>query len=364
MDTATLSEIIEITDEVHYRPAISIIMPFEPKMSLKTDLINSLKIAADKAEQELQYNYPDEMNMVVMQKLTAIVRTLNFSTHKKSIAIYVSPVFEKILYLDIPVEEKITVGDSFEIQDLLSIKKQTQQYLVLMLSNRESRMYLGDPSSLARILSNTPECIFNYVNGASERAANFQKQIEPQEIITNKLLLHTDKTLDIILNTYPLPLFIFGTEKIINHFKRITKHALAVTAYTADYFEEITIPELKRKLQPLINNWEKIKEKHLLNQIGAAVVKNKVAAGIRNVWGEAMNRKGKLLLIEKNYKYAGAQGNIDEVIYHAVEPYCKFSCIKNLVDEVIEKVLENGGDVEFVSGDLLKGYQHIMLIKY
>ena len=38
--------------------------------------------------------------------------------------------------------------------------------------------------------------------------------------------------------------------------------------------------------------------------------------------------------------------------------------IKDAVDDVIEKVLENGGDVEFVEEGLLNDYQQIALIQY
>jgi hypothetical protein len=99
-------EIRELIEAVHYRPAVSVIMPFEPKMSVKAELTRQLKIATDKIEKELQQNYPDDLADVVIHKLKTIIRNLNFSTYKKSIAIFVSPVFEKVLYLDIPVEGK------------------------------------------------------------------------------------------------------------------------------------------------------------------------------------------------------------------------------------------------------------------
>jgi hypothetical protein len=34
----------------HYRPAVSIIIPFAPKMRLKNELAHSLKMASDKVE--------------------------------------------------------------------------------------------------------------------------------------------------------------------------------------------------------------------------------------------------------------------------------------------------------------------------
>ncbi|MBK8610670.1 MAG: hypothetical protein IPL84_12215 [Chitinophagaceae bacterium] len=80
-------------------------------MGLKAKLAHALEMATDKIEGELLENYPNEMSTLLMRKLKTIINNLNFDTHKKSIAIYVSPVFEKVLYLDIAVEEKIIIDE-------------------------------------------------------------------------------------------------------------------------------------------------------------------------------------------------------------------------------------------------------------
>lgn len=72
----------------------------------------------------------------------------------------------------------------------------------------------------------------------------------------------------------------------------------------------------------------------------------------------------KRLVLEKNYMYAAQHGATESEIYKPVEPYNKFSIIKDAVDDVIEKVLENGGDVEFVDEGVLDKYHHIALIQY
>ena len=38
--------------------------------------------------------------------------------------------------------------------------------------------------------------------------------------------------------------------------------------------------------------------------------------------------------------------------------------IKDAVDDIMEKVLQNGGDVEFVENGVLKDYERIALIQY
>ncbi len=363
MTTTMTPELRELIEAVHYRPAVSIIMPFEPKMSLKTELMQSLKFAADKVELGLKENYPDEMSTLVIQKLKTIYKNLNFNTHKKSIAIFVSPVFEKVLYLDIAVEEKIIVDESFEIRDLVYSKKQLHKYLVLLLSSNESRIYLGNSGTFVRIVSNTSKSVA-MGNDAPERVANFSDINDRKEILINKFLQHIDNGLDNILNAYHLPLFVLGVDRVLGHFKKLTRHASAVIEYVHGNFEEATTDELKKILQPHITDWQKVKQKDLLNQLEEAAGKNKLSAGMREVWSEAMSQKGRLLVVEKNYMYAAERSSKEEVIYKAIEPYNKFSYIKDAVDDVMEKVLENGGDVEFVDEGVLKGYHHIALVQY
>ena len=186
---------------------------------------------------------------------------------------YINPVFEKVLYLDIPVEERIIVGESFEIRDLIYCKKQIHKYLVLLLGSKESRMYLADSNTFVKIISDSPEAAYTYINEVPEPLINFYDISERKKILMNKFLHHIDNTLGIILNAYRLPLFILGTEKIIDHFKNLTKHGGAVIEYVYGNYEEATIEQLKEILEPYIADWKKVLQKDLLNQLKEAAGK-------------------------------------------------------------------------------------------
>ncbi len=364
MNPVISPQIQEVIEAVHYRPAVSVILPFEPKMDSKNEIVQSLKIAAHKVEDELLDNYPGEMALLVMQKLRAIINKLNFNTHKKSVAIYVSPIFEKVLYLDIAVEEKIIVDESFEIRDLVYCKKQAHKYLVLLLSGKETKIYLGNSETFVRIVSNTPESVYAYINEVPERVANFSDMKERKQLMMDKFLRHTDNGLDIILNAYHLPLFVMGAEKILGHFKKLTKHHASIIDYIHGNYQKATSEEVKQVLEPYILDWKKVKEKDLVNQLEEAAGKKKLAVGIKEVWREAMIHKGSLVVVEKNYMYAALHGGSKEIIDTLTAPYNRFSYIKDAVDDIIEKVLENGGDVEFVDEGILKKYNQIAFIKY
>lgn len=364
MKTIISPEINELMETIHYRPAVSIIMPFEPKMSAKSALAHSLQAATDKVEKELLENYPDEVSILVMQKLRDIIRSLNYSTHKRSIAIYVSPVFERVIYLDMLVEERITVDDSFEIRDLVLCRKQAHKYLVLLLNGKESRIYLADEDCFTRIVSTTPESVYAYINEVPEKVANFSDLAGRREKTMHKFLHYIDNGLAIILNAYQLPLFVLGPERMVGHFKNITKHNTSIIDYVYGSYQDATEKDLQEILGPHVADWKGMKQKELFNKIEEAAGKKKLAVGIRDVWRRAVNHNGRLLILEKDYLYAAEHGSSDDIIYKAIKPYNKFSTIKDAVDDVIEKVLENGGEVEFVERDVLKDYQHIAMLQY
>lgn len=343
----------------HYRfPSISIFMPFDPKMGMKNKLTFSLSKATDKVVNELNTKYPGEMSMLVIQKLKAIIKNLDFNTHKKSVAIFISPVFEKTYYLNIEVEEKVIVKESLQIRDIVYSKKQSQEFHILSLSEKGSRIFLSETNSSVKI---TPDNIFfkNICqNVSSERPENFSDAVTKEEIVMDEFLHHVDHSLDIILKHHMLPVFVMGTEKIVGRFKNITKSNKAVIEYVHGDYEKSALEDLKEVLKPQIADWQKIKEKNLLDQLKEAANKNKLSFGLEDVRSEMINRRGRLLLMEKIYLWEN-----NELNYRTSETYNKFSCIRNPIDEMIEKVLENGGDVELVSNGALKEYSQIALIK-
>lgn len=364
MSPAKSPEIREIIESLHYRPSVSIIMPFEPKMSVKSELNHQLKIAVDEVEREFKKNYAGELGILVLQKLKKIIKDLNFSTYKRSIAIYVSPVFEKVLYLDIIVQQKIIINGSFGIRDLVYAKKELRRYLVLTVSAKSSSVYLCDYSSFIRVKLNVPDHIAAFKNDQPERVANFSDPSDKKEVLLKKFLHHIDEGLQFLLHAYPLPVFVMGAKKPLGYFRSITKNQKSIVQYIYGNYEGVTESELKKTLSPYLDNWKKMKYDDLRHQMEKAADMGKLATGMQEVWNHASQHRGRLLLVEKSFMSKGQAGERGDVIFMHAQPYSKFSYMKDSIDDVIEKVLETGGDVEFVEDGMLDEQKHIALIEY
>jgi hypothetical protein len=349
---------------VKYLPAVSIILPFEPVMSLRTELEYKLKIAVQKVESSLMKDYAMDKALPVILRLKSLVSNVNFNTHKKSIAIFASPLIEKIIYLDIPVEEKIIIDESFEIRDLVYSKKELNKYLLLVLTGKSVKIYLGNTTQFIRIVSAVPDSIAEYENDIPERVSNFSDPSYRKEVMLDKFLHHVDIGLDILLKAYPLPLFVMATERTIGHFKKRSKNKQHVIDFIHGNFEEATEAELKKAIQPYIKDWKRVKQQNLLQILDVARGAKKLAFGIKEVWKAAQQKRGHLLVVEKNYMVPAQQGTDPEIIYQKDFSNNNSFYIKDAVDDIIEKLLENGGDVEFVDENLLAAYDHIALTLY
>ena len=361
---ATISKEATSLMSTRCMPAVSIILSFEPKMSLKHELEHKLKIALGKVEKELIAEYPAEEAIPVLKKIQRLIHDLNYNTHKKSIAIFASPIVEKVFYLDVPVEEKIIIDESFEIRDLVYSKKQTIQYLVMMLSGKSSKMWLGNCSKFILLKSNIPDHIQAYYRDLPEKVSHFSDHNMQKEILLEKFLHHMDEGLSLILNAYPLPVFVLAPEKVIGQFRKITKHQKNIIKYIRGNYEEATEPEIRDLIRPHVADWNKIRAQNIKQQIEMASDEGKLSCGMQQVWEAAAHKNGRLLIVEKDFTYPALQGTHAEHIY----PYNPSShnpfYIKDAVDDVMEKILECGGDVEFVENGLLSDSGHIALIRF
>ncbi len=361
MNQQLLNAVSELEERDYNFPSVSIIMPFEPKMKSKRELISALQAAVERVEKEIFDKFSAEMALLVLQKLKAIIKDLDFTTYKKSVAVYVSPVFEKVLYLNMDVRERVLVNGFFHIRDLVKSKRHSHQHLLAQIGDNECRIYVNESGKMEKIFSHKLENISGCSDSfAADPEIHFDTKMENCQI--EKFLRRIDNTLHFILDSFHLPLFVVGPEKRLEQFIKVTNHSPSIVEYVPCEHEHSSEEEIRKLMVPYITDWRKLKEKFILSQLQTAGTEKKLASGITNVYKIAMHRNGRLLLVGENYEYPTAFAVGEETRYKDRPQYNRFSYIKDAVDDIIEKVLDEGGDVEFVSEKIMSGYNHIALI--
>lgn len=347
----TLTNGSSLTDE----PFLVITLPFEPKTTPRNEIDLALKDAQSHATRQLMAEYPRDIALPMVDKLQKMVLGLNWYTHKKSIVMFVSTEIEKIMYLEQSLKPQVLVDKSFRIRDLTIAPEEKIQFLVLILSGSQSKMYRSDGTRLKLIKNNVLKTIYAYDNDVAEKTGNFSDASTRKQIILDKFLHHMDEGLSIILNTDPLPVFVIATDKIIGHFSAITRNARHIIVNIHKNCINAKEQALQAILQPYLDNWSQLRQQRALKHVTAALEAGKLVTGIEEVSKEIRKRNNRLLIVERSWSAPASAGTIP-----APGKFYLF----DRVDAIVEKVLEHGGQVEWVDKGKLDDLGHIALVKY
>ncbi|MBS1688085.1 MAG: hypothetical protein JSS96_05135 [Bacteroidetes bacterium] len=357
-------EELEIIDAVKYRPSISIILSATAEIAMEKEMRHKLKITADNVKRQLQEQYPAEECASIMEKLDGTIDTIDYNKGFKSIAIYVSPMLAKIFYLPIPIEDKIIIDQSFEIRDLIYAKQEAIKFIVLLITGKHTEAYILDNGNTAKLKLEIPENIAAYDRDLPEQVANFTDQSKDKEILQNKYLKHIDNALSGILRTNNLPVFVLGAERMLGHFASITANTNSIAAMIHGNYEEASATEIQHLLDPYIKAWKTEKNQQMLEEIDQAIKNKKLEAGVKAIWTAAKEKNCSLLIVEKNYMYPADYTGDEKYIQKHDSAGTSILNMKDAVDDIIEQVIQAGGEVRFVDEGLLKEYLHIVLVRY
>lgn len=347
MNTAALNKVNLLKEaSVPEPPSAALVFPFDPKMTPKADLEGVIKRLLETAEKELLSRHAADDAMPVIKRLQQTLRGLNYSTHKRSAAVWISASVANVTYMDFAVEERILVDQPFRVRDLADCKPSGREYLLLLLSGKTSKMYLKSGSALRLIKSNGLQTVFGYLNEVPEKSGNFSDRNDRQEVMLNKFLHHMDEGLSQVLKAYPLPVFVAGAERVSGHFSRITRNARNIAGYLHKNCIDSSARELETLLQPMLDNWDQLRQRLLFLQLEKAWEAGKLVCGLEEVKKAARCSNARLIVIERS---AGPA----ETFF-----------TENPLDNIVEKVLANGGDVEKMNPELFGRFGPVALIRY
>jgi hypothetical protein len=321
----------------------------------KGQLESSLKAALSAAERRLFAHYTRQRALPVIRLLGQLIATLNYATHKKSVALFVSPETSSALYFDEPVDKRVLVDSDFRMRDLAVSRDTNVPYFVLLLSGRQSKMYQSDGLCLRLIKSNGLKPVYAYTHQLPEKVANFSDPAARKEDLLDKFLHHMDEGLSTILDACPLPVFVIATDRVAGHFSRITHNARHIAVYIHKNCLDNTIEELLGTLQPYLKDWRIVRQQMALKHVEIALETGKLSSGIEAVDKAAHGKNSRLLVVERDFgvPFGPTFSENNKAFY-----------LQDQVDTIVKKVLENGGQVEWVSEGLLAEKGHIALIRY
>lgn len=338
-------------------PNVFIKMPFEPLVTSKALVENKLKEFFYLVQSQVYKMFSENVAEDLLNKLVSVGQHLNYASDKKGIAIFLSTNVEIIYYLNTTVHDEVTVGQPLSVRDIFSREDVLRTYLLLALSSESARFFEGTSDKLTLQAVNLPQQVAASIGYHCTDCISDKRFLQ-------KFVRHADQVLGILSNTYSHPVFMVASPAMKALFCRFSQHAHKIVQYIETPSEDLSEGEILNLLKPFFKNWNHVMGKHMIQQVELAAYNGKLVAGIEEVWKTARQSRCKRLIFEKNFffpAYFDASGPLPYVQNIGVKESIH---IKDAVDDVIENVLRDGGDIEIVEEGVLHDYLHIALIKH
>ena len=336
--------------------------------------VDKLKVerAIDNAKLFLRSSYAEPKIKPLLQALDELYQEIDFTHNKDGVGLYISSNIKLAVQFSFPVEEKVMVGDNFELRDLLYKEYYAKPYYVLLLSEKQARLFEGRWDAMTEVRDKTfpkehkEEYIYNPPSQSTSYAGyshvkSFEKDKSELEAIRFKdFFRHADE----LLNDYLVgdkPLIVLGIEKELAWFESISEHKQNIIGKIAGSYNHSSLKQIVEKVWPVMSSHLNNERVLLIEEFIEKIGQHLAVSGIQEVWQAAREGKAFKLLVEKDYQ---SPGFVDKDSYRlylhpSQEPH---KILADAVDDVIEMVLEQNGQVCFVDNGMLKDYQGIALI--
>ncbi|QHT69426.1 hypothetical protein GXP67_23670 [Rhodocytophaga rosea] len=376
-------------------PSVSILLPLENERT-PTFVApeHKLKVLVQETYQRLSNIEDEQALQTIRQKLDNIAENIKFDNGDKSMGIFVSPDHEEVIKLPFSVESNVFIGDNFQIRDLVQVRNQLNEYLVLMISEKKVLALRGSGPSLSVI--QVPEMpasmaeqevpgaaldtneIEDAIDTSVEPDAPSPKGQADEDANSNQssiqgvsydekqrpYLTKIDQALGKYLTQESLRVVLVGVDKKISHFLKFSKNenkVIGTVNGNYDYAPPQTISEL---VWPVVQNKMQEEKENLLSELQESVGRNLYVSGIDAVWKAAFEGRVRTLLIEENYQVRGLI--LDEGYSLSLDVPDTYNgpgrIAEDAVDDLIELVMSKAGNVVFVENGKLGDHQQLAAI--
>lgn len=328
--------------------------------------------ALENARQFLQFKYEESEIKPLLKSLDELYKSIDFNHNPEGLGLYVSPNIKLLVQFPFPVEEKVMVGDNFELRDLVYKMNYSKPYFVLLLTEKEIKLFEGTWNILNEINDNNfpkeykEEYIYNPPSRGTPAAGYAHVRNVEKEKSALKDIRFRDffREVDESLNDYPvndIPLILLGTEKELALFGDLLAHKKKIISKIDRSFNYTHPIGLATIAWPAMRSHLDNETTELIKQFIEKIGEHHGIHGVEEVWKAVQEGRGLKLLVEKDFRQPGFLVK-DAYRLFIRPPQNAHRILADAVDDIIEMMLEKNGQVFFTDNGLLKDYQHIALI--
>ncbi|MER5551868.1 chemotaxis protein [Streptomyces sp. NPDC002793] len=258
--------------------------------------------------------------------------------------------------------ERVVLSDSYLTRNLVAAKAGARLFWVLGVSAEHAALWSGTNESLRAEERGGFPLSPPHENFDPERQARSggAPSIYSSED-TRSFFRTVDSSLRGVLTADPRPLFLVGLPQALSLLEDVGECAKsAACKVPKGTTAETTAPELAKELEAARDDWREQADAAVLDRLDTARGAKSFTGGLDEVWAAAREGRVAVVAVEEHFQQVV---RVTDNHLQAVDPADvapeEDGIREDIVDELIETVLDNGGEAVFVADDSLAGHGRI-----
>ncbi len=358
-----MNDLLKLLHQHKGGKAVTITVPFENSSFAHKVNETHVKSVIKKAQDELKKLGEDHKQ--ISQNLNAILKQIDFSKPGEGIGIFASSTIAKFIHYHLPVKERLIISEFFDTHDVIYTTLELPEYYTLLISDKHTRLFRGTGKQLQEIEDkNFPmRYVEEHQYPSTPSLLDAGTEVSAvKEMRETQYLRQVDNKLSDYLLKDKLPIVIMGVTQHIGYFNQITKHAALIAGEVRGNFDYVEMGKIETIASQEITTYRKRQTEKELLKVKEAVGNHLCVYGLSDVYKAAMEGKGNILFVEKDFT---APGELNDDSFHLTEAEESNVITKTAIDivtQVIEEVIKKGGKVHFVENGELTNYGRIALL--
>jgi hypothetical protein len=341
-------------------PSVSILAPtHRTAPSNKQDPIK-VKNLVRRAIARLHGEFKRREVAAVVKNLQRLVRDVDWEHTLDGLALLASKDRSATVNLPFRVKPRAMIDATFATRDLVYAFNRAAPYRVLVLSHTV-RLYDAWTAVLDEHRARPFPMVHRGPGGAAKLPGGpgINRSAVRDEALRTFYRSAEDAVVA-VQKANPLPLVVVGVDRNLAFYREVTRQADSVIGMLAGNHDQTSPSALGKLVWPVFDAGATLRRTEALVQLDRAVSAHRHASGIDQVWRAAAGGKCRTLLVEKQFKYpADLSPDGNRLLpYTGKGP----AALDDAVDEVIERVMETGGEVFFYGPGDLAVHQQIAAV--
>lgn len=333
---------------------VSIVLPTERGFQ-DSKMTHAVLSGAIRDAEKALYNKGLEKRSVTpyVDALERLVENFDFGSSQNGLGLYVGGQVAEMVHFPFPVERKVVVDQTFEVHDLVHGMGQVTAYYVLVLSQKDTKLYEGE----GRTLKNLTEPVTDEELKDHPAADwSFRGHRDDQDYF-HQYLNYIDKLLGYWLNRRKLPVILLGSEETVNYFINHSVNRDMLKGQLAGTYEHLPESKLLDALEPVLMNIGAEQARSMLAELDDSIGQKRAARGLEEVWKAAGEGRIQHLLVERGFTRKAWRSLDGYELF--LEDGAGRVAMQDAVDDLIERALDQQGDVFFLAPGELKQHQQV-----